>query len=130
ESGRVLSHPACAGAYLALHDPPIILSPAPGSVAENVSLQNILFQWQLSNASGNIDLSKISYQIDLYEVNNNWANPVTAILNNQALPVWQSFPQQQATFLYTNIEPALERGKRYVFTVRATEENGRGRFKN
>ncbi len=130
ESGRSLSHPACVSAYLALNDPPLVVSPQNGSVIENISMQNILMQWQLSNAHANIDLNHISYQINLYEVNNNWVNPATAIINNQALPIWQSFPQKQNTYIYGPAEPPLEKGKRYVFTVKATEDNGRGSFKN
>jgi hypothetical protein len=99
-------------------------------VVENISLQNILFQWQVSNATGNLNLSQLSYQIDLYEVNNSWTNPFTSILNSQALPIWQSPPIHQNSYLYTAIEPVLEKGKRYVFTVRAQESNGRCSFKN
>jgi hypothetical protein len=130
ESGKVLSRPACASAYLTLNDPAIILNPACGSVVENISLQNILFQWQLSNANGNLNLSQLTYEIDLYEVNNGWSNPATAILNNQALPIWQSLPLQQNNYLYTNIDPPLEKGKRYIFTVKTLESNGRSSFKN
>lgn len=130
ESGKAISLPACASAYLTLNDPAIILSPFCGNVVENISLQNILFQWQLSNANGNLNLSQLTYQIDLYEVNNSWANPVTAILNNQALPIWQSLPLQQNNYLYTTSDPLLEKGKRYVFTVKTLESNGRSSFKN
>jgi hypothetical protein len=130
ETGKLLSLPSCASAYLTLNDPAIILSPVCGSVVENISMQNILFQWQLSNANGNLNLSQLTYQIDLYEVNNSWSNPTTAILNNQALPIWQSQPLQQTNYLYTTSEPPLEKGKRYVFTVKTIESNGRSSFKN
>lgn len=130
ESGKAISLPACASAYLTLNDPAIVLSPACGSVVENISFQNILFQWQLSNANGNLNLSQLTYQIDLYEVNNSWTNPVTAILNNQALPIWQSLPLQQSNYLYSNSDPPLEKGKRYVFTVKTLESGGRSSFKN
>lgn len=130
ESGKAISLPSCASAYLTLNDPAIILSPVCSSVVENISLQNILFQWQLSNANGNLNLSQLTYQIDLYEVNNSWSNPVTAILNNQALPIWQSSPLQQTNYLYSTSEPPLEKGKRYVFTVKTMESNGRSSFKN
>ena len=53
ESGKALSLPSVASAYLALNDPPFIISPAMASVVENISLQNILFQWQVGNATGN-----------------------------------------------------------------------------
>lgn len=130
ERGKAISRPSCVSAYLTLNDPAIIINPSCGSVVENISLQNILLQWQLSNANGNLNLSQLTYQVDLYEVNNSWSNPVTALLNNQALPIWQSSPLQQNNYLYTNIDPPLEKGKRYVFTVKTLESNGRSSFKN
>ncbi|PBQ32475.1 hypothetical protein CNR22_12065 [Sphingobacteriaceae bacterium] len=130
ESGKTISRPGCATAYLTLNDPAIILNPVCGSVVETISLQNILFQWQLSNANGNLNLSQLTYQIDLYEVNTSWTNPSTAILNNQALPIWQSSPLQLNNYLYAATDPPLEKGKRYVFTVRTLESNGRSSFKN
>lgn len=130
QTGEILSHPACASAYLKLNDPPIVISPSCGSVIESISQQNILFQWQLSNANGNLNVNEIFYTLNLYEVNNQWTNPNTAILNNQALPIWQSEPLQNNTCLYSTSEPLLEKGKRYVFTVKANESQGRGSFKN
>jgi hypothetical protein len=130
ESNRALSHPACATAYLSLNDPAIIISPVNASVVENTALQNILFQWQVSNATGNLDITKLNYQIDLYEVNNSWTNPTTAIINNQVLPIWQSNLVNKNNYLFTAGDPPLERGKRYVFTVRTTESSGRSSFKN
>ena len=130
ESGRPLSLPSCAGAYLSLLDPPVILLPQHAQVVENISMQNILFQWQPGNVTGNMSPGQVSYELNLYEVTGNWTNPVTAILNNQALLIWQSLPLQQTTFLYSLSEPPLEKGKRYVFTVRAADGSGRSRFKN
>ncbi|MDI1354778.1 MAG: hypothetical protein PSX36_07665 [bacterium] len=130
ESSKLLSHPSCASAYLSLNDPAIIISPTGGSVVENISQQNVFFQWQVSNATGNLNMSQLSYQLDLYEVNNAWSNPVNAILNNQALPIWQSSPIYQNSYLYTNIDPPLTKGKRYVFTVKTIESSGRCSFKN
>lgn len=130
ESGKAISRPSCASAYLSLNDPAIIINPICESVVENISLQNILFQWQLSNDNGNLNLSQLTHQIDLCEVNNSWSNPTTAILNNQALPIWQSSPLPQNNYLYTNIDPPLEKGKQYVFEVKTLESNGRSRFKN
>lgn len=130
ESGKVLSLPSVATAYLSLNDPPYIISPAMAGVVENISMQNILFQWQLSNVTGNLNLNQLAYQIDLYEVNNNWTNPVTAILNQQAILIWQSDLIYQTSFLYGISEPPLDKSKRYVYTVRVIENSGRCSFKN
>lgn len=130
ESGKALSLPSIATAYLALNDPPYIISPAMATVVENITIQNILFQWQLNNVTGNLNFNQLAYQIDLYEVNNNWTNPVTAILNQQAILIWQSDLIYQTSFLYGISEPPLDKSKRYVYTVRAIENSGRSSFKN
>lgn len=129
ETNRKISLPGCGSAYLALNDPPIVIAPACGNAIENLTQQNILFQWQISNTNGNLNVSSLNYQIDIYEVNNNYSNPQNAIVNNQALPIWQSQPISQNSYLYGPAEPPLEKGKRYVFTVRAIEQ-GKSQIKN
>jgi hypothetical protein len=130
ETGKALSLPGCASAYLALNDPAIIFKPVCGTVIENIAAQNILFQWQLGNAHGALNPNQLAYKINLYEVNNTWTNPSTALLNSQALPIWESPALNQNTYLYSISDPPLEKGKRYVFTVRTIQENGRISFKN
>jgi hypothetical protein len=129
ETNKKISLPNCASAYLALNDPPIVLAPTCGNAIENLNQQNILFQWQISNTNGNLNVSSLSYQIDLYEVNNSTSNPQMAIINNQALPIWQSQPIAQNSYLYGAAEPPLEKGKRYVYTIKAIEQ-GKSQIKN
>ena len=130
ETNKKISLPSCVSAYLSLNDPPMVIAPTCGNAIENLTQQNILFQWQVSNVNGNFNVNSLSYQIDLYEVNSNYASPQNAILNNQALPIWQSQAIAQNGYLYGPSEPPLEKGKRYVFTVKAVEEGGRSQFKN
>lgn len=129
ETNRKISLPACGSAYLALNDPPLVIAPVCGNAIENLNQQNILFQWQIANTNGNLNVSSLNYQIDIYEVNNSYSNPQTAIINNQALPIWQSQPISQNSYLYGPAEPPLEKGKRYVFTVKAIEQ-GKSQIKN
>ncbi len=129
ETDKKISLPNCGSAYLALNDPPIVLAPSCGNAIENLTQQNILFQWQIANTNGNLNVSSLNYQLDIYEVNNSYSNPQMAIANNQALPIWQSQPISQNTFLYGAAEPPLEKGKRYVFTVKAIEQ-GKSQIKN
>lgn len=126
---RKISLPNCVSAYLSLNDPPLVIAPVCGNAIENTVQQNILFQWQLSNTNGSLNVSTLNYQIDLYEVNNKDADPQKAIANNQALPIWQSQPITQNSYLYGPADPPLEKGKRYVFTVR-TLEDGKSQVKN
>jgi hypothetical protein len=129
ETNKKISLPSCGSAYLALNDPPIVIAPTCGVAIENLSQQNILFQWQISNTNGNLNVSSLNYQIDLYEVNSGYVNPQNAIMNNQALPIWQSQPISQNSYLYGPAEPPLEKGKRYVYTVKAIEQ-GKSQIKN
>ena len=126
---RKISLPNCVSAYLSLNDPPLVIAPVCGNAIENTTQQNILFQWQISNTNGSLNVSTLNYQIDLYEVNNPDVNPLTAITNNQALPIWQSQPISQNSYLYGPADPPLEKGKRYAFTVR-TLEDGKSQVKN
>lgn len=128
-TSKKISLPNCAAAYLSLNDPPLVIAPSCGSAIENLTQQNILFQWQIANTNGNLNVSTLNYQIDLYEVNNGYSNPQNAIANNQALPIWQSQPISQNNYLYGPAEPPLEKGKCYVFTVKAIEQ-GKSQIKN
>jgi hypothetical protein len=129
-TGKQISLQSCSGAYLSLNDPPIVIAPVCGNAIESINQQNIIFQWQISNTNGNLNVANLNYQINLYEVNNPTANPQTAILNNQALPIWESPLLLQNTYIYGITEPPLEKTKKYVFTVKAIEQNGRCQIKN
>lgn len=130
ETGKLLSLPSCSSAWLSLNDPPIAISPVNGSVIENTALPSVFFQWQLSNITAGLDPAKISYVFKIYEVLNNWTNPSSAILNNQALPIWESPPQSHNFLVYGLSEPPLVRGHRYVYTISSSSNDGRERFKN
>ena len=106
---RKISLPNCVSAYLSLNDPPLVIAPVCGNAIENTTQQNILFQWQISNTNGSLNVSTLNYQIDLYEVNNPDVNPLTAITNNQALPIWQSQPISQNSYLYGPADAPLEK---------------------
>ncbi|MEO6901819.1 MAG: hypothetical protein ABI315_01535 [Bacteroidia bacterium] len=122
-TNKKISLPNCASAYLSLNDPPMVIAPTCGSAIENLTQQNILFQWQISNTNGNLNVNSLNYQIDLYEVNTGSSNPQNAIVNNKALPIWQSQQISQNNYLYGPAEPPLEKGKCYVFTVKTIEQN-------
>lgn len=125
-----LSLPAQNNLFLSLADPPIVISPVCAGVIENTNSQGIVFQWQLANPNALPNFLQLHYRIDLYEVNNQWSNPLTAIINNQALKIWQSDELNAGQFFYGLAEPPMQRGKRYVFTIKALSADGRQRFKN
>lgn len=115
---------------LALSDPPQIINPSCGGVVTQIDPPNFLFNWMITNSNSQIDLGNVNYQINLYEVTSNTTNPQNAIMNNQALLVWQSIPQNSFVHTYGITEPPLEVGKRYVFNVQAIENYPRTQIKN
>jgi len=125
-----LSQESCIQMQLALSDPPQIISPACGSVVTQIDPPNFLFNWMLTNSNSLVDLGNINYQIDLYEITPNNTSPQNAILNNQALPVWQSGLLNMYTYNYGITDPVLEVGKRYIYTVHAIENYERTQIKN
>ncbi len=126
----VLSQESCIQMQLALSDPPQIINPVCGSVISQINPPNFLFNWMLTNSNSLVDMGNLNYQINLYEVTSNTSNPQNAIMNNQALLVWQSQLLNMYTFNYGITEPVLEVGKRYVFNVQAIENYERSQIKN
>lgn len=125
-----LSHETCVPVQLALSDPPTIINPQCGSVIEQVTPTNFLFNWMLTNSNSQVDMSNVNYQIKLYEVTPQTANPQTAIINNQALQVWESELIHGYVYNYGITNPALEVGKKYVYTVQAIENTPKSQIKN
>ncbi len=58
---RKISLPNCVSAYLSLNDPPLVIAPVCGNAIESTTQQNILFQWQISNTNGSLNVSTLNY---------------------------------------------------------------------
>ena len=125
-----ISAEGCVPVQLALSDPPQIINPSCGSVVTQINPTNFLFNWMLTNSNSLVDMNNVNYQLNLYEITSNTANPQTAIMNNQALMVWQSELLNTFTYNYGIIDPVLEVGKRYVYTVQAIENYPKTQIKN
>ncbi|MES2556226.1 MAG: hypothetical protein V4604_08755 [Bacteroidota bacterium] len=125
-----VSAEGCVPVQLALSDPPQIINPSCGSVVTQINPTNFLFNWMLTNSNSLVDMNNVNYQLNLYEITSNTANPQTAIMNNQALMVWQSDLLNTFTYNYGVIDPVLEVGKRYVYTVQAIENYPKTQIKN
>jgi hypothetical protein len=130
ESNTPLSSETCLPLQLALSDPPQIINPSFGGVVTDINPSNFMINWMLTNSNSLIDIGNVNYQINLYEVTSNTTMPQNAIINNQALLVWQSPLLNQYVYNYGITDPPLEVGKRYVFNVQAIENYPRSQIKN
>lgn len=129
-TGILLSNTSCTSAWIRLNDPPKVISPLCGTFVDPTLPLNIPFQWQLSNAiSPNATLGT-EFKIVIYELTDPYANPFTAIANGKVLQIFESEALSQPSFIYTPSSPQLDRGKTYVYQIRATDKGGKDLFKN
>jgi len=130
ETNAQLSSEMPLSLQLALSDPPSIMSPQMGGVVTTIDPANFTLNWMLSNSNSLVDIANVNYQIKIYEVTSNTTLPQNAIVNNQALLVWESELLNQYIYNYGITDPPLEVGKKYVFTVQAIENAPRTQIKN
>lgn len=129
-TGVLLSNTACASAWIRLNDPPRVISPMCRSLVDPFIPLNIPFQWQLINSMSPNATAGIEYKLVVYELTDPRADPFTAIMNSKVLPIFESQALTQTSFLYSPSAPALDRGKTYVYQIRARDIGGRDLFKN
>ncbi len=128
-SGTPISLPACATMWIQLKEPPMIISPMCKQYIAPIDPQNILFQWQPVTIGPNVN-ANIQYSINIYELTDYEANPQLALQNGQALRVFESDPIMGTSYVYDIADPLLEVGKRYIYTVRAFDYEGKDFIKN
>jgi len=106
-------------------DPPLAMQPSCGSEVNQMSVQNVLFSWTPpATAPGTVQ-----YEFTLKEVPNTM-NPMD-VIKNQVFPVlFNTTITAQNVFVYTNAQPQLLPGKKYVWRVRAKDSLGKLQFKN
>jgi hypothetical protein len=129
-SGIVISNLSCATAWIRLNDPPRVVTPQCDAWVDPFVPLNILFQWQLFNATSPNATQGTEYRLVVYELTDPYANPFTAIANGKVLQIFESDVLTQTSFIYNLSSPPLDIGKTYVYQVRATEVSGRDLFKN
>ncbi|WP_250630550.1 hypothetical protein [Rhodoflexus caldus] len=129
-SNQVLSRAGCYDAWLMTIDEPTPILPVCGTSVKPIEPQNVQFQWQLTNGTAAIQ-ANTEYVLRVYEVTDPQADPMLAINNGKAIPIFESEPIAGRTSYNYNISaPPLELAKRYVWTVQATDRDGRNLFKN
>jgi hypothetical protein len=129
-SHQVLSRTGCYDAWLMTIDEPTPLLPLCASPVKPLQPQNIQFQWQITNGTAAIQ-ANTEYILKVYEVTDLQTDPLLAINNGKAIPIFESEPIVGRTSYNYNISaPPLELSKRYVWTVQAIDRDGRNVFKN
>ena len=129
-SGVVLSQQSCQNTSIQSLDEPLIITPICGSVSVPNPIQNLMFQWQLSNGISIAQQASLEYTFDLWEVTDSVINPLLALQNNKVLLVHHVENITQTNYLYDASAPALDLGKKYVFQVQVKDINGKDLFKN
>jgi TANFOR domain-containing protein len=129
KTGIVLSQKACANFWIQINDEPIIITPICGQVLKPNPTQNIQFQWHQSNMVSPNSMGT-EYKLKLYEITDPTINPLNAIQNNKVLKIFESDYLNQNSFLYDMTAPALDLGKKYIYTVQAIDVQGKDIFKN
>ncbi|MEW7279189.1 EndoU domain-containing protein [Aquimarina sp. 2201CG1-2-11] len=116
-TGRLLSPPSCAIAYIVLNDPPILNLPVRN---ENITIkdpQNIIFNW----TPRHINATNIQYEFTLAEIWDTNIDPQAAFLASR--PLYQT-TTRSTTLLYGPAETALLPDKTYAWRVRAIAVDG------
>jgi hypothetical protein len=129
KTGRPLSKQYCSQQTLALYNPPTPVWPKCGTQIDAIAPLALPIQWQFNGVDANTAANFYS-EFTLYEVTGNWNDPQTAFYNQQIIPIWKSDLLTTTNVFYGSSQPPLESGKRYVFTVKASDGSQRARFKN
>lgn len=129
-TGVVLSAKSCQYTTIQSLDEPTTITPICGSTHVPNPVQNILFQWQISNGISISQQANLEYDLTVWEITNSTVNPMLALQNNQVLQVHHVEHISQTHFLYDASAPALDLGKKYVYQVQVKDINGRDLFKN
>ncbi len=113
--------------YLAKSEPPLVNFPACGTTIPARTPQQIIFSWLPRNTASPNSASKTLYEFALYETRPAGRNPNDVVLSTQ--PVFKT-TTELSQLIYGPAEPLLLENIRYVWRVRATDENGRDAFRN
>lgn len=121
-----LSNKASASAWMMLNDPPFLISPLCDSKVKVIYPQNIIFQWQLRNASPN-SFGNTTYHFRLVQVLPENNNPNQAI--NSMPPIFEATTEETSLY-YGLTETQLVAGQQYAWRIEAKDKGGKDMFKN
>lgn len=129
-SGVAISREACAMANIFREQPPRPLQPLIGKMVQPMTPQNILLSWQVAPGGSPILAASSQYVLEMYQVIDVNANPLNAVVNGQAQIVFTSTPLFQTTLNLDLTTSQLQAGYKYVWRVRALDDQGRDVYAN
>lgn len=134
ETGEVLSRETSVTWWMELANPPLLILPADEGYINPASTQ-ISFTWQLFSTSSLNDVLGTEYQLTIWEITDNTVsmndiNPLSAVQNGQTLQIFQSDIVTATSYIYGPADPALEKGKAYIYQIQAFDPDGKDSFKN
>lgn len=126
-SGKIISNEARANVLIRFGGIPVVTKPNTNFVLPTEP-QNILFQWVMSAPP--VDPTTTQYQLKLYEITTEGVAPEVALINGNALSVFESPQQFQTILQYGPAATLLEVGKRYLYYIQVSDQNGTFTFRN
>ena len=129
-SGAALSNDGGTMVYLFQEQPPQLLLPLAEEVIIPSNPQNILMSWQIQAGASPLLAATSQYEVFIYKITDNQANPYQTVNNGQAQKVYQSGPLLQSTFNLDLTTTALETGNKYVYNVRVLDGQGNNVYAN
>ena len=115
-----VSNVFCALGNVSVYDPPQILTPS--EVVPTTSPQNIFFSWMPMH----VGAFPVEYTLEIYEDNLDFGADV--VVNNTAPIFTKNLPL--TSYLYTEFDPALVTGQRYLMRVQIRDAIGSATFDN
>jgi|GEM_PF-2124378 len=131
QTGKVVSQQSCAGAFLQMRQPPVIVSPLCESSVVPSSPQIVRFNWQEVNGSSPSINGFNTYKLFLYKVmDKDLEDPQNAVANAKAVKIFESESQTLNTLNIDFSNVILEAGTKYVYRIKATGPNGKETYAN
>ncbi|UII27541.1 fibronectin type III domain-containing protein [Fulvivirga maritima] len=126
-TGRQLSMPAQAIAWMALSEPPRLNQPfCESEINLESGMQYIVFQWSPIGVSPNT-FGELEYEFSLVEIRPEGRDPYEAM--RTTAPVYQ-YTTSETSLVYDNDEPLLLPGMTYAWRVHAKDVGGKEKFRN
>ncbi len=129
-SNERISSIECKNIWIRYLQPPLLISPQCESIVPPTNGQNILFQWQEINVFGPTIGNDIRYTLVLLEITDPLSNPYAALQNGKVFKIFERKDILGTNYQYTNADPPLKLGARYVWTLQAKVVSGASVYQN
>lgn len=122
-----LSYGGAFFCYLAKAEPPMLNLPFNNALVTYSSPQYINFQWLPGTTSSPNSAFSTKYRFELFEMRVGGISPSEMVTNTRPVFVTET---DRTNLSYSIADPALEKGMRYVWRVKASDIQGRDYIRN